>query len=98
MSGALTAAALWVLAATVTAFLPRRRQMVPGLALLAAAPLILIWIGLTHGLVWTLVGLVGFLSMFRNPLIYFARKMMGLPTVRPGERQPDGGNGEGKPR
>lgn len=98
MSPALTAAALWVLAATVTAILPRARQFRPGITLLVLAPLLLVWIGLSHGVLWALVGLAGFLSMFRHPLIYLSRKMRGLPAGPPDERQPDGGGGEGGTR
>jgi Protein of unknown function (DUF2484) len=76
--------ALWVLAATVTAFLPMRRQMIPGLGLLIAAPVLLIWIGMTHGWMWLGFGLFAFLSMFRRPLRYFALRAMG----RDGEGPP----------
>lgn len=98
MSPALTAAALWVLAATVTAFLPRVRQFRPGVTLLVLAPLLLVWIGLSHGVLWALVGLAGFLSMFRHPLIYLLRRMSGLPAGSSPERQPDGGRREEKTR
>ncbi|WP_371171024.1 DUF2484 family protein [Aliiroseovarius sp. 2305UL8-7] len=77
MSPALITAALWVVAATIVALLPMRRQFPPGLALLIAAPVIIIWIGATHGWLWAILGLAGFLSMFRRPLWYFARKAMG---------------------
>jgi hypothetical protein len=76
---------LWVLAAAATAMLPMKRQMVPGVALLIAAPLLLIWIGMVHGWIWATVGLLAFLSMFRNPLIYFARRAMGKPVELPPE-------------
>lgn len=69
--------ALWVLAATATAFLPMRRQMVPGLALLIAAPVLLIWIGFALGWMWVAFGLFAFVSMFRRPLRYFALRAMG---------------------
>jgi signal transduction histidine kinase len=76
---------VWVLAAAITAMLPMRRQMVPGLALLAAAPVLLVWIGWAHGWLWLAFGLFAFLSMFRNPLIYFARRAMGRPAPLPKE-------------
>ena len=79
MSLALIIGALWVVAAAITALLPMRRQMVPGLALLIAAPFLLIWIGWTHGLLWLAVGTFALLSMFRRPLNYFTRKALGLP-------------------
>ena len=75
--------ALWVLAATATAFLPMRRQRIPGLGLLIAAPVLLIWIGLTHGWLWVAFGLFAFLSMFRRPLRYFAGRAMGRPAELP---------------
>lgn len=85
MSGALIAAIAWVLAATVTAFLPMRRQMVPGVALLAAAPALILWIGAAHGWPWALGATLAFLSMFRNPLLYFARRALGRPAPLPPE-------------
>ena len=60
--------ALWVLAAAATAVLPMRRQMIPGLALLIAAPVLLVWIGYAHGWLWLAFGLFAFVSMFRRPL------------------------------
>jgi hypothetical protein len=74
---------LWVLAAAAVAMLPMRRQMAPGLVLLILAPILLVWVGLVHGWVWLLVGLVAFVSMFRNPLIYFARRALGRPVSPP---------------
>lgn len=68
---------LWVLAATATAFLPMRRQMIPGLALLIAAPVLLVWIALAHGWAWAAFGLFALLSMFRRPLGYLARRVLG---------------------
>lgn len=76
--------ALWVLSATATAFLPMRRQMIPGLFLLIAAPVLLIWIGMTHGWIWVAFGLFAFLSMFRRPLRYLILRTMGRdPGPRP---------------
>jgi hypothetical protein len=75
---------IWVILAAVTAMLPMRRQMIPGLTLLATAPLLLVWIGLVHGWLWLAVGLFAFLSMFRRPLIHFGRKALGLPDRDPG--------------
>ena len=68
---------LWVFAATVTALLPMRWQFAPGLFLLFAAPVLI-------GFVWYQYGgwaggaaLAGFVSMFRRPLFYLARKALG---------------------
>ncbi|MBL9061189.1 DUF2484 family protein [Tabrizicola sp.] len=85
MSTPLILGCLWVLAAAATAMLPMRRQMVPGLALLAAAPVLLAWIGWVHGWLWLAIGLFAFLSMFRNPLLYFLRRAMGRPVQVPKE-------------
>lgn len=74
----------WVLAATLVAMLPMRHQYVPGLALLIAAPLIILWIGLAVAWWAGLLALAAFVSMFRNPLRYFWAKLRGqnppLPT------------------
>jgi Protein of unknown function (DUF2484) len=91
MSAPLIAACLWVLAATVTALLPMRRQFPPGIVLLALAPVLLVWIGWQHGAIWAMLGLAGFLSMFRNPLIYFWKKWRGLPVDLPPELREGGG-------
>jgi hypothetical protein len=79
MSLPLILAALWVVAGAITALLPMRAQMVPGLTLIAAAPVLLVWIGVIHGWLWVAVGLFAFLSMFRRPLNYFVRRALGLP-------------------
>jgi hypothetical protein len=82
---ALIAGCLWVVASAITAMLPMRRQMVPGLALLAAAPVLILWIGATHGWIWSALALFAFLSMFRNPLRYFWNRALGRPAVLPPE-------------
>lgn len=77
MSLSLIIGCAWVLLATIVAFLPMRQQYPPGIALLIAAPLLLGWIAWDHG-VWIFVaGTLAFLSMFRNPLIYFLRRARG---------------------
>lgn len=85
MSGALVAGIVWALATTVTALLPMRRQMLPGVALLVAAPVLIGWIGWVHGWLWAALGLAAFLSMFRNPLLYFARRALGCDAPLPPE-------------
>lgn len=79
------ACSLWVIAGTITAFLPMRRQMIPGAILILTAPVLLVWIGLTLGWVWVGAGLLAFGSMFRNPLIYYYKKMRGIPVELPPE-------------
>lgn len=83
MSLSIILAAIWVVAAAITAFLPMRRQYPPGITLLILAPFVIAYLGYQHGLIWVIVGLVAFASMFRNPLIYFARKAMGRAPKRP---------------
>lgn len=85
MSVPLILGCVWVLAAAVTAMLPMRSQMMPGLALLALAPVLLVWIGWVHGWLWLAFGLFAFLSMFRNPLLYFLRRALGRPAPLPKE-------------
>lgn len=77
MSAPVFASALWVLAATVVAFLPMRRQYAPGIVLLAAAPVLIVWLGWEHGWFWSLAALLAFVSMFRNPLRYFWGRARG---------------------
>ncbi|SLN39839.1 DUF2484 family protein [Roseisalinus antarcticus] len=83
MSASALAGILWVLAATATAFLPMRRQYVPGLTLLALAPVLIGWLTWQHG--WWIGGfaLFAFLSMFRNPLRYLIRRALGLTVEAP---------------
>lgn len=83
MSAALITACIWVLAATVTAMLPMRRQYAPGITLLVMAPLLIGWLAWTHGLWIAVAAALAFLSMFRNPLIYFAKRAMGKPVQIP---------------
>ncbi|MEM9582709.1 MAG: DUF2484 family protein [Pseudomonadota bacterium] len=77
MSISLIIAAVWALAATCVALLPMRFQYVPGFALLLAAPVVIGFIGVQHGVWVALLGLAAFISMFRNPLLYFYRKFKG---------------------
>ena len=76
MSLSLISAAIWVLAATVVAMLPMRLQWVPGVALLLVAPVLLGWMAVDHGPWWIVVGGLAFLSMYRRPLGYLARKIL----------------------
>ena len=87
MTTSLTLGCFGVLAATITAMLPMRRQMWPGMALLLAAPALLWFIAHQHGFWIFALTLLAVLSMFRNPLIYFARRAMGLPVSIPAELQ-----------
>lgn len=71
---------LWVLAATVTALLPMRRQFLPGVTLLVLAPVLLGYLGYQHGIWFFIAGMVGFVSMFRNPLRFIVKKALGMPV------------------
>ena len=88
MSLPLVLGCLWVLAAAATAMLSMRRQMIPGLTLLLAAPILIVWIGAVHGWWWAAFGLAAFASMFRNPLIYLYRRAKGEhPEIPPEMRR-----------
>ncbi len=78
MSWSVIAAVIWVFAATGVAMLPMRRQFPPGFALLIAAPLVIIWLGLDFGWLVSLGALAAFISMFRNPIRYYWRKWRGI--------------------
>ena len=83
MKLSLILACLWVLAATVVAMLPMRRQYIPGVALLVAAPVLVIWLGFDFGWWLSVVALLAFGSMFRNPLRYFYRRARGQEPKLP---------------
>jgi hypothetical protein len=85
VSPALIAGCLWVVASAVTAMLPMRRQMAPGVALLLAAPVLIVWIGAVHGWWLAAIGGLAVLSMFRNPLRHFVKRALGRPVTLPPE-------------
>jgi len=85
MSLSLILGAIWAVAATITALLPMRRQFAPGATLLIIAPALIFYIGLQHGMWIAALGLLAFVSMFRNPLRYYLRKAMGKPVELPPE-------------
>ncbi|MCB2109771.1 MAG: DUF2484 family protein [Defluviimonas sp.] len=74
---------LWVLAAAAIAMLPMRYQILPGLALLAAGLGLILWLAVAHGLWISLAACVAFVSMFRKPLLYLAKRAFN-------RRLPDG--------
>ena len=86
MSWSVIAAVVWVFAATGVAMLPMRRQFPPGLLLLIAAPLLIIWLGFDFGWIASAGALAAFVSMFRNPIRFYWRKWRGLE----GETNPGG--------
>ncbi len=73
----LVLSALWVIAATIVAFLPMRSQYAPGIVLLFAAPVLIFFIGRELGWLAAGLALFAFLSMFRNPLRYFWKRARG---------------------
>ena len=68
---------LWVFASVGVAMLPIRRQYIPGVVLLVAAPVLIFFIGREVGWVYALLGLAAFVSMFRNPLRFIIAKLRG---------------------
>ncbi len=68
---------LWVFASVIVAMLPMRRQYIPGVALLLAAPVLIIMIGVQVHWLAALAALAAFVSMFRNPLRYLLAKLRG---------------------
>lgn len=78
-------ACLWVLASAITAMLPMQRQYAPGVALLIAAPVLIVWLAYDYGWWFGVIGLFAFVSMFRNPLKYFLAKARGQEPALPDE-------------
>ncbi|MCB2114795.1 MAG: DUF2484 family protein [Rhodobacteraceae bacterium] len=77
MQTPLTLAFLWVVAASIVAFLPMRVQMIVGLPLVAAALALIVWLALAVSPWIGVAALAAFVSMFRKPLGYFAKKLIG---------------------
>lgn len=73
----LWASVLWVLASAAVAMLPMRLQYLPGVLLLCAAPVLILWIGFAVS--WWAAGLAlfAFVSMYRNPLRFFLLRARG---------------------
>lgn len=85
MTLSLILACLWVIASTIVAMLPMKRQYVPGISLLIAAPILIVWIGYDYGWWVSIIGLFAFVSMFRNPLRYFLARARGERPELPEE-------------
>ena len=81
MSLSIIAFCLWVVVATIVAMLPMRLQYAPGLALLIAIPFGLAWIAVDHGWFYSAAAFFAFLSMFRRPLGYLARRALSRGEV-----------------
>lgn len=67
----------WVFASAGVAMLPLRKQYIPGIALLIAAPVLIVLVGFEYGWVYAVLGAAAFGSMFRNPLRYIAARLRG---------------------
>ena len=77
MQTPLILAFLWVVAASIVAFLPMRAQMILGLPLAAAALALVIWLSVSLSPWIGVAALAAFVSMFRKPLAYFAKRLFG---------------------
>lgn len=73
----LWACILWVFASAACAMLPMRRQYVPGVMLLIAAPVLIVWIGFQIHPLAAIAAFAAFVSMFRNPLRYLYARLKG---------------------
>lgn len=80
-------ACLWVLASAVVAMLPMKRQYVAGIALLCAAPVLIVWLASDYGWWLGVIGLFAFVSMFRNPLRYLWARVRGESPELPKDMQ-----------
>lgn len=77
MTPSLVALCLWVVAGSITVFLPLRQQMIPGALLLLSGLGLVVWIGWDNGWIWSLVFVAIFASLFRRPLMALARHLRG---------------------
>nr|WP_037228837.1 DUF2484 family protein [Roseobacter sp. GAI101] len=68
---------LWVFLSVTVATLPLRMQYIPGTVLMAAAPVLVVMIGLQVGWVYGALAFAAFVSMFRNPLRFLLAKLRG---------------------
>ncbi|HKK97661.1 MAG TPA: DUF2484 family protein [Marivita sp.] len=73
----------WVFASVLVALMPMRWQYVPGVLLLLAAPVLLFEIGKVVGIWASVAGLAAFVSMYRNPLRYFWKRLTGQTVELP---------------
>lgn len=77
MSTLLVLCCLWVVAATVVAFLPMRVQYVAGFFLALSAFALIVWLSVSLSPWIGVAALAAFVSMFRKPLGYFAKRLTG---------------------
>lgn len=74
MSLALILACVWVVASSIVAMMPMRFHWRFGLPLLLLSVPMVIFVGYTHGWIWTAVIILAVGSMYRNPLRYFVNR------------------------
>lgn len=77
MTTPLVLAFLWVLAATAVAFLPMRAQYAVGFLLAVSALALIVWLAVSVSPWIGVAALTAFVSMFRKPLGYFAKRLLG---------------------
>ena len=77
---------LWVVAAAVVAFLPMRIQYVLGLFLVVSAMVLIAWLSVSVSPWIGVAATAAFVSMFRKPLAYFAKRFLG--KARGGRHMP----------
>ncbi|MEO1551268.1 MAG: DUF2484 family protein [Pseudomonadota bacterium] len=70
-------ALLWILAVSVTAMMPFPRHKPFAVALLALFPVVLGFLLWQVGWVWGVPVLLAALSMYRKPLVYGVKRLMG---------------------
>ncbi|MCR9156128.1 MAG: DUF2484 family protein [Rhodobacteraceae bacterium] len=73
----------WVFASALVAMLPMRRQYLPGVILLLAAPVLIVLLAKEVALWAAFAAALAFVSMFRNPLLYFWKRLSGQMVERP---------------
>lgn len=76
MSLSLILSCFWVIAASIVAMLPMRRQFAPGITLLICAPFLLVYLGYQHNPWVVLAASIAILSMFRRPLFFMSKRLI----------------------
>lgn len=77
MSGALTAACLWVVVAALAAMMPRRFHWTAAHLLTVSGIALLGWVTWSEGPIWGFVCLLAGASVLRWPLLRLARRIRG---------------------
>ena len=58
-----------------------RMRYVPGVCLLICAAPLLGWIAQKYGVLWLVFSVFALVVMFRRPVLYSARRALGLPEM-----------------